>query len=247
MRSTLPILMGTMPFGLIYGVSARSSGLSLALTQAMSSIVFAGSAQFVTVQLLSAALPAGIILLTACIINLRHALYSASLAPYLRRLGTGWKLLLAYLLVDEVYAIAITRFQQRDGSPHKHWYFLGSGLTLWSTWQASTAVGMLLGANIPASWSLDFALPLTFIALVVPALKQRVEVVVALTAGLIAVLAAHLPLNSGLLVATFISIVLGLLLETTMKKKTQLEERVEQGECMPLTTLEESEGKELKP
>jgi 4-azaleucine resistance transporter AzlC len=245
-RSTLPIMMGVLPFGLIYGVSARSSGLSLALTQAMSSIVFAGSAQFVTVQLLGAALPAGIILLTACIINLRHALYSASIAPYLRRLGTGWKLLLAYVLVDEVYAIAITRYQQRDESPHKHWYFLGAGLTLWSIWQASTAVGMLLGANSPASWSLDFALPLTFIALVVPALKERVEVIVALVAGLVAVLAAHLPLNSGLLVATFASILLGLLLEKKMKRKAPLEESVEQSEHIPSTSLEERDGKELK-
>ncbi|GHO78924.1 branched-chain amino acid transporter AzlC [Ktedonobacter sp. SOSP1-85] len=245
-KNTLPILMGTVPFGLIYGVTARSLGLSLALTQAMSSIVFAGSAQFVTVQLLAAALPAGIILLTAGIINLRHALYSASIAPYLRRLSTGWKLLLAYLLVDEVYAIAITRFQQQDESPHKHWYFLGAGLALWSTWQTGTAVGMLLGANIPANWSLDFTLPLTFIALVVPALKERVEVIVALAAGLVAVLAAHLPLNSGLLVATFTSILLGLLLESKMKKKPPLKESVEQSEHIPSTSLEERDGKELK-
>lgn len=240
-------MMGVLPFGLIYGVTARSSGLSLALTQAMSSIVFAGSAQFVAVQLLGAGLPLGIILLTTCVINLRHALYSLSLAPYLRRLSVGWKLLLGYLLVDEVYAIAITRFQQRDEGTQKHWYFLGSGLTLWSVWQASTAVGMLLGANIPASWSLDFALPLTFIALVVPALKQRVEIIVAVSAGLIAVLAAHLPLNSGLLVATFISILLGLLLEVRNKKRAPSSEEAEQRDRPLAASLEKGDGKELQP
>lgn len=222
-KGTLPILMGVIPFGLIYGVSARSTGLSLSLTQAMSSIVFAGSAQFVAVQLIGASLPAGIILLTACIINLRHMLYSASVAPYLQRLSVGWKLLLAYVLTDEVYAIAITRYQQQDENTHKHWYFLGAGLTLWSTWQASTTIGMLLGANIPASWSLDFTLPLTFIALVIPALKQRVDGIVAAAAGFVAVLAAPLPLSSGLLIATCSSILLGLLIETKGRKRAVAE------------------------
>jgi Predicted branched-chain amino acid permease (azaleucine resistance) len=219
-KGTLPILMGVLPFGLIYGVSARSNGLSVSLAQVMSSIVFAGSAQFVTVQLIGAGLPLGIILLTACIINLRHALYSASIAPYVRRLNTGWKLLLAYVLTDEVYAVAITHYQQKGENPYKHWYFLGTGLTLWSSWQISTAIGVLLGAHIPASWSLDFALPLTFMALVIPSLKQRIDGIVAATAGLVAVLAAHLPLNTGLLAATFTSIFIGVLIEAKGRKKT---------------------------
>ncbi|GHO46177.1 AzlC family ABC transporter permease [Ktedonospora formicarum] len=220
-RGTLPILMGAAPFGLIYGVSARSAGLTISLGQAMSSIVFAGSAQFVTVQLLGAGISAGVIFVTACIINLRHALYSASLAPYMQRLSVGWKLLLCYLLTDEAYAVAITRYQQSDESPHKHWFFLGTGLALWSAWQACTAVGLILGANIPASWSLDFTLPLTFIALVVPVLKRRVDLAVAIIAGLVAVLAAHLPLNSGLLVATCASILAGSLMEVMYGKRTE--------------------------
>jgi 4-azaleucine resistance transporter AzlC len=217
-KAEAPILLGTIPFGLIYGVSARGFGLPTALTQAMSVIIFAGSAQFVVIQLLNASVPAGVILLTACIINLRHALYSASLAPYLKQRGLFWRLLLPYLLTDEAYAVAITHYQQPGQSERKHWYFLGAGLVLWLTWQIATAAGLLLGAHIPASWSLDFTLPLTFIALVIPTLKKPADVIAACSAGLIAVLAARLPLNAGLLVATFIGIVLGLLFE---KKRPQ--------------------------
>jgi 4-azaleucine resistance transporter AzlC len=207
--------MGTIPFGFIYGVSARGFGIPGMLTQAMSFIVFAGSAQFVIIQLLNANVPAGIILLTACIINLRHALYSASVAPYLKQRGLLWRALLSYLLTDEAYAVAIIHYQQSaETNMPRHWYFFGAGLVLWLTWQIGTATGLLLSAHIPASWSLDFTLPLTFIALVIPTLKKRADALAAGSAGLIAVLAARLPFNTGLLVATFIGIVLGLLMET---------------------------------
>lgn len=225
-KGILPILLGVLPFGLIYGVSARSAGLPVIAAQAMSMIVFAGSAQFVTVQLISAGVPMGIIILTACLLNLRHALYSASLAPYVKQLPRRWKMLLAYLLTDEAYAVTIIHYRQPDdagtrpGAPDndtqftsRHWYFLGAGLTLWSVWQLSTAIGILLGANVPASWSLDFTLPLTFIALVVPALKTRAEWIAAATAGVVAALAAGLPLNLGLLAATLTGMTIGLILE----------------------------------
>jgi len=226
-KSILPILLGVLPFGLIYGVSARGAGLPIIAAQAMSFIVFAGSAQFVTVQLISAGVPVGIIILTACLLNLRHALYSASLAPYVKHLPRRWKMLLAYVLTDEAYAVTITHYRQsndvdaqsayandaQEATAPRHWYFLGTGLTLWTVWQISTAVGILLGANVPASWSLDFTLPLTFIALVIPTLKTRAEWIAAATAGVVAVLAAGLPLNLGLLVATLTGMAIGLGLE----------------------------------
>jgi len=167
-KNVIPILMGAAPFGLIYGVSARSASIPVIAGQSMSFIVFAGSAQFITTQLIGASVPAGIIILTAFIVNLRHALYSASLTPYLKQLNTRWRLILAYLLTDEAYAVAIIHYQKPGDMSRKHWYFLGAGLALWCTWQISTAVGIVLGTQIPANWSLDFALPLTFIALVVP-------------------------------------------------------------------------------
>lgn len=221
----MPILLGTIPFGLIYGVSARSFGLPPALAQAMSVMIFAGSAQFVVIQLLNASVPAGVILLTACVINLRHALYSASVAPHLKQRGLLWRLLLPYLLTDEAYAVAIIHYQQPGKSPLKHWYFLGAGLILWLTWQIGTAAGLLLGAHIPASWSLDFTLPLTFIAIVIPALKTRADAIAAGAAGLVALLVASLPFNSGLLIATFIGIALGLLAENRGKNQNGTHEQ----------------------
>src|SRR5437660_2692861 len=227
-KAELPILLGTIPFGLIYGVVARSAGIPALVVQAMSLIVLAGSAQFVAAQLIGAAVPWGIIILTAVIINLRHALYSASVAPYLKRLHLLWRLLLAYLLTDEAYAVAITHYQQPGDVTRKHWYFLGTGLALWSTWQVSTAIGVVLGAQVPASWSLDFTLPLTFIALVVPMLKDRAGLAAAMAAGIIAVLAVGLPLKLGLLLATLIGIAVGLCLEPRDRKRASMFEAEEQ-------------------
>ncbi|WIG60062.1 MAG: AzlC-like protein [Ktedonobacterales bacterium] len=219
-RGELPILVGTIPFGLIYGVSAIGAGIPAPLAQAMSLIIFAGSAQFATAQLYAASLPGLVIVITGAIINLRHLLYSASVAPYTRRLPTRWKLPLAYLLTDEAYAVTISHYRETsDETPHRHWFYLGAGLALWSTWQASTAVGILLGAQVPASWSLDFALPLTFIALVVPAIKDRASLGVALVAGIVAILAVALPLKSGIIAATLAALAAGIALESLMSRR----------------------------
>lgn len=196
-KAELPILLGVSPFGMIYGVLALSAGLPASLAFAMSSVVFAGSAQFVAAQLIGTGAPGIVILVTTFIVNLRHVLYGASIAPYLKPLNTRWKCLLAYLLTDEVYAVAVTRYAQLaaspSGSPSVRWYFLGAGLAQWSAWQASTAVGIALGAQIPPGWALDFAIALTFIALVIPTLTDRPTVAAALAAGIIAVLAAGWP------------------------------------------------------
>jgi len=210
-KAVLPMMLGATPFGLIYGVLAVAGGLSPAMAQAMSILVFAGSAQFITAQLVAAGAPSPIIIFTVAIVNLRHVLYSASLAPYLQHLRPVWKWGLAYLLTDEAYAVVITRYHRADhqAAPHRHWYLLGAGLGLWVCWQSSTAVGVFLGTQIPAYWSLDFAIALTFIAIVVPTLKDRPNVATALVAGVIAIAAVGLPYKLGLVVATLIGIVAG--------------------------------------
>jgi len=212
-RDEAPILLGVVPFGLLFGALAISTHLSTLAAQAMSSIIFAGSAQFIAAQLIGAGSSGLVILMVVFVVNLRHALYSASVAPHVRHLGTGWKLLLSYLLTDEAYAVTITHYNREGDSPDRHWYFLGAGLTLWSAWQASTAVGIFIGAQIPASWPLGFVLPLTFIALVVPALKDRAGVAAALVAGLVGLLAANFPYKTGLLLAALIGIITGLVIE----------------------------------
>ncbi len=211
-KDELPILLGVIPFGMIYGILALSAGLSTTEAQAMSVVVFAGSAQFMLVQLIGIGTPVPVMILTGFVINLRHALYSASIAPHVHKLNPAWKTLLAYLLTDEAYAVAITHYNyNRPGSGmRKHWYFLGAGLALWGSWQASTAVGVFLGAQVPPGWPLDFTLALTFIALLVPNLEDRPSVLAAVSAGVVSILAAGLPYKLNLLVAALVGIVVGL-------------------------------------
>jgi len=212
-RAVFPLLIGVFPFGLIYGTLAINSGLSPAAAQMMSSIVFAGSSQFIAAQLIHDAAPGIVIVLTIAIVNLRHMLYSASLAPYLKDLSPRWKGLLAYLLTDEAYATTVIHFERDGLTPTSHWFFLGAGLSLWSTWQISSALGILLGTAIPVAWPLDFALPLTFIAMVVPVLTDRPVIASALSAGLVALLAFNLPFKLGLILAAMVGIFIGMLLE----------------------------------
>lgn len=210
-RGELPIAVGVIPFGLIYGVVALASGLPPLPTVAMSSIVFAGSAQFIGARLIGLATPGFVVVLTTFIVNLRHALYSFSLAPYLQNLPGRWRWLLAYLLTDEAYAVTVLHYRKEEASvAHKHWFWLGSGLTLWLVWQLSTLGGVVLGAQVPASWQLDFTLPLTFIGILVPVLKERPAQAAALSAGLVAVAAFALPYKLGLMLAASVGIVVGL-------------------------------------
>lgn len=215
-RDEAPILLGVAPFGMIYGVLALRAGLGAFTSQAMSSVVFAGSAQLVAAQLVRDGAPAAVLVATVFVVNLRHALYSASLAPHLRHLPPRWKGLLAYLLTDEAYAVIAARLHRDAGAapaPHRQWYFLGAGFTLWASWQLSTAAGVFLGAQVPERWSLDFTLALTFIALVFPSLRTRAGLAAAAAAGALSVLAAGLPYKLGLIVAAVAGVLAGLLAE----------------------------------
>jgi 4-azaleucine resistance transporter AzlC len=212
-RAEFPLLVGVFPFGMIYGALALDAGISRAASQMMSSIIFAGSAQFVTAQLVSDAAPALVILLTIAVVNLRHMLYSASLAPYLQHLSLRWKVVLSYVLTDEAYAPSVLEYERKGVTPTGHWFLLGAGAALWSTWQVSTAAGIFLGTAIPAAWPLDFALPLTFIAMVVPNLKNSPMVAAALSAGVVALLAYSLPFKLGLILAALTGILVGTILE----------------------------------
>lgn len=212
-RDTLPLLPGGVPFGLIYAVAAVSAGIPAWLAQAMSLVIFAGSAQFAVVQLVGAGAPAVTLVLTGTILNLRHLLYSASLAPELRPTRPRWKALLAYLLTDEMYGVVSARLRAGLASSDTRWYALGSGLTLWVEWQLSTLAGLLIGARIPAAWSLDFAATLTFIALVVPLLRDRPSGLAAAVAALASALLIHAPLKLGLVAAIVAGVLAGLAAE----------------------------------
>src|SRR5678810_73141 len=123
-RAEIPLLIGVFPFGMIYGALALNAGLSNLAAQMMSSLVFAGSAQFITAQLVHDAAPGLVIILTIAVVNLRHMLYSASLAPYLAALSTRWKILLSYLLTDEAYAPTVIHYEAQGVTPFSHWFLL---------------------------------------------------------------------------------------------------------------------------
>ncbi len=200
-RQELPLQLGVAPFGLVFGVLGIASGLTPLQTILLSSIVFGGASQVVFAQLWGAGVPAPFVGASVSVINLRHALYSASIAPYLRSLPLVWRIPLAYLLTDEAYAVTIHRLRNEPPSPHQHYHLVGTGMTLWVCWQITTVTGVMFGATIPQSWSLGFAIPLTFIAIVAPAIRRRADLAACLTAGINAVLGQPLPCKSRIILA----------------------------------------------
>lgn len=214
-RDMLPMLLGAMPFGIIFGGLAGAAGLSPWQTLGMSLLVFAGSAQFIAISLLGAGTGLVVLLLTTLVVNLRHALYSASLQPFVRHLPKRWRVPLAFWLTDEAYAVVQHRYIGSDASPHKHWYFLGAALAMYLNWQLCTLIGVLFGQSVPnlGAWGLDFAMLATFIGIVVPMLRNRPQVAAALVAGAVALACHGLPYKLGLLAAALSGIVVGVLLE----------------------------------
>ena len=208
-REEMPLIFGVAPFGLVFGVLGLESGLTPWQTILMSSILFGGASQIVFAQLWAAGVPALIVGGSVCVINMRHVLYSASIAAYLRHLPLRWRILLGYLLTDEAYAISIRRFQHAPPGLNQHFHLLGSGTLLWTSWQSSTIFGVLVGGTIPESWSLSFAIPLTFIAVVAPILKTRADLAAVMTAGTIAIIGQPLPWNSWLIIAAICGILAG--------------------------------------
>lgn len=210
---TFPVLIATMPFAIISGVTAASVGLDLFTGMGTSFFMYAGASQIVLLQLLNAGAPAVVIVGSAVVVNLRYFMYSASMAPHYRTIALGWKLLLAHLTTDQGVAIMLSRFNSSWSSRAVILFSLGSGLTMWGAWQIGTLIGLLAGAALPPEWSLDFAIPLTFLALAVPSLRDRAAVCAFFMAGIVAVAAFALPLNLGLLTASIVGVIVGMLVQ----------------------------------
>jgi predicted branched-subunit amino acid permease len=205
----LPLQLGVAPFGLVFGVLGIASGLSPLETILMSSIIFGGASQVIFSQLWATGAPALFVGGSVSVINLRHVLYSASMAPHLSALPLRWRFGLAYLLTDEAYAVSIKRFLAHPDNPFKHYHLLGAGMCLWIFWQITTIVGVFAGTTIPPTLSLDFAIPLTFIAVVAPAIRTRPHIIACGVAGLLAIVGQGLPWNSWILLAAVGGILAG--------------------------------------
>lgn len=215
MRAILPLLIGSVPFAIIFGAVAVASGISPLTAAAMSAIVFAGSAQFVGIGMVTAGASTWVIVLTTLIVNLRHVLYAATLAPHLKHLSQRWLFPLGFLLTDESFVVAIQRYNRDDGSPLKHWYHFGTAASLYVNWQFFTWVGLWAGRAIPnpAAWGLDFAFPATFIGMLIPLIVSRSIIACVVCAGLATVLLNGLPNRLGLIVAALCGVAAGIIAE----------------------------------
>ena len=212
-----PLVLGAIPFGILFGVLALTAGLPYWATQAMSVFVFAGSSQFIAVGMIAQAAAFPLIVLTTFVVNLRHALYGASVAEYIGELPKRWRALLAFGMTDESFAVTITRYRDhvRGDAAFKHWYFLGADLAMFVPWQISTALGFFAGQALgdPLALGLDFAFPVVLIAILIPQLRERTDVVSAIVAGGVAVIASGLAGKLGLLLAMVAGILCGIGLE----------------------------------
>ena len=212
-RTIVPVLFGALPFGMVVGAISRSVGLSALETLAQTFFIYAGASQLVMLELFSQNAAIWVILLSTTVINLRFLMFSASIAPHLKEGSMLRRLLLSFILVDQVYAFAVLDFSAESPTQHKQHYYAGLGIPIVFVWSTATLIGYCLGAIVPESWSLSFFIPLMFIVVLVPAIKGWPYLVAALVSATVAFLANGLPHNLGLIVAALCGIAVGYVLD----------------------------------
>lgn len=207
----MPFLLVGVPFAVLFGVVATEAGLNLTQTLGFSVLVIAGASQFTAVQLMTEAAPVWIVLAAALAVNLRMAMYSASLQPHLGAATLPQRALVAYLNVDASYAIGVQKYESEPGWPvaDKVAFFLGTMALMFPLWVAGTWVGAVAGHALPETLELDFAMPILFLALVGPMLKTLAHLAAAVTSVVAALLFAGLPSGLGLLLAGFLAMAVG--------------------------------------
>ncbi|WP_169924424.1 AzlC family ABC transporter permease [Natrinema ejinorense] len=207
-RDLLPALVSLFPIAVIIGITAVETGLTTPQAIWMSVGIYTGLAQAAMLELMNASASMVVIVAAGVIINLRLLLYSASLAPYFDSQSLNERISLAYLNIDTVYALSIATFEN-GGTDEKAAYYVGAGVASWVVWQSGTLVGLFFGGIVPDGLNLEFAIPLLFIALLVPVLNDRPAIGAGVAGGSVAVFAAGLPFNLGLIVGTLAGILVG--------------------------------------
>jgi len=216
-EDVVPLLLGIVPFGFVAGIATVNAGLGLPEAVGLSTIVFAGAAQLAALDLIGRDAPLAIVVVTAVVINLRMLMYSASIAPHFQQLSSRMKAAVAYLLTDQAYALSIARYRGEDSVRSVAYYF-GVAVTLWIVWQLTTVAGVVLGTGVPEPLGLEFAVPLVFLALLIPAMEDGPTTIAGILGGVVAVGGASLPLNLGLLVGATVGIVAGSLTAARMEE-----------------------------
>jgi predicted branched-subunit amino acid permease len=222
MRAVAPATIATGTWGLVTGVAMVKIGLTTVQALGMTLLVFAGSAQLAALPLIAAAAPAWVVLLTATVVNLRFVIFSAGLQPFFKRFSLGRRLLLGYVTSDVGFALFLSRFvnapDAERGSLEQVWFFLGMAAGNWLAWQTMSVLGILLAAQVPGAWGLEFASILALIALTMPMITSRPALVGAVTAGIVAVLGAALPLKLGLVAAVVVGIAAAMSAEVLLER-----------------------------
>lgn len=220
-RDSLPFIVVVVPFAMLFGVVATEAGLSPLQTFGFSVAVIAGAVQFAAVQLMADNAPLLIIVATALAVNLRMAMYSASIAPYLRGVPFWQRAFMSYMLVDQSYALGLVKYETEPdmSPPARVAYFTGTMVLNMPLWFGGTLVGALLGNQIPPEYALDFAVPITFLALIGPMLKTAAHVAAAFTSVLLTLVLAFLPYNLGLMVAALVAMMVGAQVELMVERR----------------------------
>lgn len=204
-----PVLLGLVPFGVTVGVVTVEAGYGVSEVVGHSTLLFAGAAQLAAVDLLGDGASVAVVVLTVLVINLRMLMYGASLAPHLADQPLRRRAFGAYILTDQAFALSVDRYREPMAPDDRFWFYVGTGATLWLPWQLSTVAGALVGGAIPDSVPLGFAVPITFLALLVPAMTDRATVAGATTSALVATVGAGLPSNLGMLLGSLSGITVG--------------------------------------
>jgi 4-azaleucine resistance transporter AzlC len=221
-RDTIPMMVGAAPFGVIYGTLGASGPLHAWYVELMSLVVFAGSAQFIALGLVAGHASFAVIWGTTFVVNLRHILYSATLAPYVAHLPARWRWTLGTMMCDEVFAVAYAHYRRFAPGETGPYYFFGSGVAMYVNWQVWTLAGLLFGSAFPGlqSKGLDFAMVATFIAIIVPQLVALRFVAAALAAGVLSFAWNGWPYKLGLLAAVVVGVAVGMLLSLNAVKQS---------------------------
>lgn len=216
-----PFILVALPFSMAFGVVARDAGLDILQTMAMSVVVIAGASQFTALTLLQDQAPVFVALLAALAVNLRMAMYSAALVPHLGHAPLRTRALIAYLMVDQAFAVAVKRYEESPNltPSEKVAYYFGCMLLICPFWYAGTFLGALIGQAIPPAFSLDFAVPVCFIALTAPLIRSLPHVVAAGTAVLASIAFAWMPWNLGLFAAALTAMIAGAQCELWLKRR----------------------------
>lgn len=204
---------GIVPFGAIIGVTAKNMDMNLLEILAMSMGYYAGAAQVASLQLMAEGALLVVVCMTAILICLRFGLYSAALAPHIQDIPRIKRLPLLYALTDQSFNLSIVNYQSGMAPAIAHGYFIGTSVAVWLVWLFAILLGATLGAAIPDTWSLAFFIPLMFISILIPMLRDRALVVAALVAGIVTLMGLGLPFNLGLVLGAFCGIFAGLLTE----------------------------------